>query len=165
MNGLTFRKKHRLPSEAGSAVLDLDVTPMMNVLIILIPYLISMAVFTHLAVIGFSLPPNVCVGLDAGGGTPTLKLTVVVAPDFVAITQGDDMLDSIPVAAGGYPYAVLRDKLVALRDSASVKDEIVVASRDGIQCKYLVRIMDSCREAGFSRLGLSSATVNPTGGL
>jgi biopolymer transport protein ExbD len=36
---------------------DLDVTPVMNLFMVLIPFLVSMAVFTHLAVVDFSLPP------------------------------------------------------------------------------------------------------------
>jgi biopolymer transport protein ExbD len=165
MNGLKFRKKSHAPSEVASALFDLDVTPMMNVLIILIPYLISMAVFTHLSIIDFNLPPNVGAGLDGSGGNPVLKLTVVVTPGWVAITQGEKMLDSIPVVGGEYPYAAIKARMVGLRLAADVKDEVVIASRDGIRFKYLVRIMDCCREAGFSGLGLSSATENPEGGL
>ena len=36
---------------------DLDITPMMNIFMILIPFLVSMAVFTQIAVVEFSLPP------------------------------------------------------------------------------------------------------------
>jgi biopolymer transport protein ExbD len=165
MNGLKFRKKSPIPSETASALFDLDVTPMMNVLIILIPYLISMAVFTHLAIINFNLPPNVGAELDGAAGNPILKLTVVVTPGYVAITQGEKMLDSIPAVAGEYPYDSIRVKMQGLRAVADVKDEVVIASRDGIRFKYLVRIMDCCRAAGFGRLGLSSATENPEGGL
>jgi biopolymer transport protein ExbD len=165
MMSLKFRKRLRTPSEAASALFDIDVTPMMNVLIILIPYLISMAVFTHLAMIDFSLPPNVGTGLDAAGGNPVLKLTVVVTPGYVNLTRGETVLDSIPAVNGQYPYDTLRQKIATQRAAVEVKDEVVVASRDGIRCKNLVRIMDCCREAGFSRLGLSSATENPEGGL
>jgi len=38
-------------------MIELDVTPVMNLFMVLIPFLVSMAVFTHIAVIDFSLPP------------------------------------------------------------------------------------------------------------
>ena len=49
---------HQPPSEAAD-VADLDVTPVMNMFVILIPFLVSMAVFAHVSIIEFSLPPNV----------------------------------------------------------------------------------------------------------
>jgi biopolymer transport protein ExbD len=163
MKKLAFYKGRRTPSEAAG-LCDIDITPVMNVFVILIPYLISMAVFTHLAVVDFSLPPNVGANLDASAGKPIVKLTVVVTPEYLAITQGENMLDSLPGIAGDYPYATFRQKLIERRDSTEVKDEVIIAARDGIKFKYLVRVMDNCRAAGFQKLGLSDATANPEGG-
>ena len=46
--------------------IDLDVTPVMNLFMVLIPFLVSMAVFTHIAVIDFSLPPGDAAGDSQG---------------------------------------------------------------------------------------------------
>lgn len=165
MKGLSFRKGPRPPSEAVAEVVDIDVTPVMNMFIILIPFLVSMAVFTHLSIIEFSLPPNVGAGLDPSAGKPKLKLTVIVTPDFLAVTLGERMLDSIPLLAGEYRLDVLQERLRLRREQADIKDEAVIASRDGVRFKHLVQIMDRCREAGFEKIGLSSATESPEGGI
>lgn len=165
MNRLTFLQKQRAPSELPEQTVDIDVTPVMNMFIILIPFLVSMAVFTHLYIIDFSLPPNVGTSLDDSGGKPKLKITVVVAPEYLAITRGEEMLDSIPLVSGEYQYDLLSEKLKQRRVDTEIQDEVVVAVRDVIRFKYLVRVMDRCRESGFGKLGLSSATESVEGDI
>lgn len=154
---LTFSKRNPAPSEVASETIDIDVTPVMNMFIILIPFLVSVAVFTHLTIIEFSLPPNVGMGLDISEGKPKLKMTVVVISDYLAITHGDAMLDSIPSISGGYDYASLSKQLSTRRMEIDIKDEVIVAVRDAIRFKYVVKVMDRCRDAGFEKVGLSSA--------
>ena len=157
MNSPSFMRSLRSPSEVAEAI-DIDVTPVMNMFIILIPFLVSMAVFTHLAIIEFSLPPNVGTGLDDSKGKPKLKLTVVVTPEYLAITHGENMLDSIPMADGVYDMAALAQKLGAHREKVEEKNEIIVAVRDVVRFKNAVKVMDLCRDNGFKKIGLSSAT-------
>ncbi|GAF86668.1 unnamed protein product [marine sediment metagenome] len=154
---LAFSKRNLAPSEVASEIIDIDVTPVMNMFIILIPFLVSVAVFTHLTIIEFSLPPNVGMGLDTSEGKPKLKMTVVVTSDYLAITHGDAMLDSIPVVNGEYDYISLSKQLSTHRMEIDIKDEVVVAVRDAIRFKYVVKVMDRCRDAGFEKVGLSSA--------
>jgi biopolymer transport protein ExbD len=163
---LSVGKKGFLPSEAIEAEIDIDVKPIMNVLIILIPFLVSVAVYTNLAVIDMSLPPNVTAAAGAGAANekPKLKITVVVAQSFCAITLGETLLDSIPCTGGDYAYATLAARLSARRAAAEVKDEVIVASRDKIKFKYVVRIMDTCKKTGFEKVSLASATENPGSG-
>ncbi|MBD3418812.1 MAG: hypothetical protein GF398_01720 [Chitinivibrionales bacterium] len=158
-----FVKSSRSPSEQVDMP-DVDVTPIMNMFIILIPFLVSMAVFTHLSIIELTLPPNVGAGMDDSDGKPRLKLTVVITPEYLALTRGDRMLDSLSVANGDYNYDALYAGLTRYRDSVDIQDEAILAVRDAVKFKYVVRIMDMCRDAGFSRLGLSSATNDPLEG-
>jgi biopolymer transport protein ExbD len=149
--------KRKTPSDAATEVIDIDVTPVMNVFIILIPFLVSMAVFTHLSIIEFSLPPNVGVNLDESQGKPKLKLTVVIHREYLAITHGEEMLDSIPRAGEDYNYEMLYAQLGVFREKSGIRDEIVVAVQDPIRFRYVVRVMDRCRDAGYEKIGLSSA--------
>jgi hypothetical protein len=59
--------KETTPPSASFDENDIDITPMMNMFIILVTFLVSMAVFTHVAILDFSLPPNVGAGLDVEG--------------------------------------------------------------------------------------------------
>jgi biopolymer transport protein ExbD len=61
--------KRKPPSDAASDI-ELDLTPMMSMFLILLPFLVSMAVLTHLTILEFSLPPNVAA---AGNGNPSTE--------------------------------------------------------------------------------------------
>jgi biopolymer transport protein ExbD len=153
-------KKAAYPSEAAGDVHELDLTPFMSVFIILLPYLITMVVFTQLALIKFSLPPNAGAGLVNMNEKPTLKMTVVVGSDFCSLTFGASLLDSIPSVNGEYNFTQLLLKLKERKAVSDMPDELVVASRDKVRFKNVVKVMDVCREAGFQKIGLSQATEN-----
>jgi biopolymer transport protein ExbD len=153
-----------VPSEAIDSEIDVDVKPMMNVLLILIPFLVSVAVYTRLAVIDMSLPPNVSAVASSQGDAPKLKLTVVMAPAFLTITLGETVLDSLVKYNDDYPYDSLAAHLKQRRQAAQIQDEVIVAPRDGIHFKYVVRVMDACRSTGFAKISLASATENPSDG-
>ena len=42
---------------------------------------------------------------------------------------------------------------------------LVVAVRDNVKFKHVVRIMDQCRAVGFTKIGLSNATNNAEEGV
>ena len=151
------------PSEACEDT-EVDVAPVMNMFIILVTFLISMAVFTHVAILEFSLPPNVGAGLDQSQGKPKVKLTVRLGSDYIGIVSGDRLLDSLPVAGGKFPFDSLSARIRKRRAETAIQDEVVIASRDEIPFKQVVRVMDICREAGFDKTGLSSATADPGAG-
>ena len=153
----------RTPSEAAENAVNLDITPVMNLFIIIIPFLISMAVFTHVYVVDFGVPPNVGTGLDQSQGKPKLRITVVLAPTFVAVTRGEKMLDSLATPAGVPPMDSLQARLMRRRSETEVQDEVVVAVRDAVVFDNVVKVMDACRTVGFTKLGLSSATEEPGG--
>lgn len=144
---------------------DIDVTPIMNMFIILMPFLMTMAVFTHFSILSLQLPPNVNSGLDSSSGKPVKKITVVVATQYLAITYGDAMLDSIPLKDGTYDFKVFENSLSQRKQSIDIHDEAIVAVKDQVKFQYLVRVMDICKAQGFSKLGVSSATENAATGV
>lgn len=148
-----------------SDMVDVDITPVMNMFIILIPFLISMAVFTQVSILQFSLPPNTGSELDQSGGNPKLKLTVVVAPDYYALTYGERMLDSIPSIGGESGSERLKNQIGSLRPTLDIQDETIVAVKDNVSFQRMVEVMDVCRKAGFEKIGVSSATVNAVQGI
>ena len=159
---LSLYKSMRPPSEQIETP-EIDVTPVMNMFIILIPFLVSMAVFTNLTILEFSLPPNVGVSMNNSLEKPKPKLTVRVGADYLGIVLGDTLYDSLAVTGDEFPFILLEERLRDRKSVLAVNDDIVIASRDDISFQYVVRVMDICRSAGFSNIGLSSATSDPTG--
>ncbi len=158
----SLRRNEGIPSET---IADIDVTPIMNMFIILIPFLVSMAVFTHLAVLHFALPPNAGCDLASENDIPKLKLTVVIAEEYLALTRGETMLDSVAAVSGVYDLSRLATSVARCRTDSDQADEAIVAVRNGIAFEKVVQVMDICRNAGFTKIGLSNATENPATGI
>jgi biopolymer transport protein ExbD len=75
------------------------------------------------------------------------------------------MLDSIGVRNGRYDFAALAEKLAVHGPHLAIQDKAIVAVQDSVAFRYVVAVMDRCREAGFVHIGLSSATDNPRKGV
>jgi biopolymer transport protein ExbD len=133
---------------------DLDMTPIMNLFVILVPSLVSIAVFVHIAIISVTLPP--AAGAGTGGPKKSdLKLTVSVGESGFTVSLGDALLDSLPKAAGKFDLAALTNSLTRIRDRLADKDDLVVAVDDGIIFDEVVAAMDAGRQGGFSRVSLA----------
>jgi len=154
---LTVSNRHAVPSEALEEAMDIDVTPIMNMFVVLIPFLVSMAVFTHLAVHKFTLPSEASSTLDQNSGPVKFKTTVVLTSDAVLVTLGGDQFDSLPVENGAYPFEKLKPALDKARSLAGEPDKSVVSVKDSVAFKHVVDAMDLCRESGFAEVGLTSA--------
>jgi biopolymer transport protein ExbD len=141
------------PSTKAETV-DLDVTPVMNMFVILIPFLVSMAVFTHYSVLEFGLPPSAGAG-SGGPNKADLKLTLVMHSAGFELTVGDSLMDSVSLDGnlGGLP--ALEKSLTRIRTGLNRKNEVVVAVNDGIVFDKVVQVMDLCRKTGFEKVALA----------
>lgn len=142
----------------GAAELDVDVTPIMNMFIILVPFLIGMAVFTQVAVQSFNLP-----GDEAAGEAQTrdeLPLTVALAVDRLVVAHGDVVLGALARSGADQDdeMAGLADILRRARLRLPLVGRVVVAVDDAIPCAVVVTCLDRCRESGFADVGLAAGT-------
>ena len=148
-----------LTSRRPSAGLDgpeLDVTPVMNMFIILIPFLLGMAAFTKLAAHEISLPGNQPVGVAQVEAPP-----MVVAADAsgLKVVVGDRVLTTLPRLAGALDTAGLA---AALR--AAAVDRVVVAAAPDLSAAEVVACLDAARAAGCDDVGLAAAPSAQAGG-
>lgn len=148
--------KHEEESE------ELELTPMMNVIMMLIPLLMSMAVFTKLAGIEFSLPPAAEAAGEGGGEeTPEepsadLDLSVVVTKDGFTITGTAAKLPLIPkLGNGAYDFKSLRANLKQIKEKYPAQENIVLVVEGQVVYQDIITCMDVCRETQFPNIGLS----------
>lgn len=158
-------KENRFKISDRTETAGVDVTPMMNIMIILLVMLISMSVFTRITVLSFSLPPNVGKELSNDSGKPKLKMTVVVTPEYCALTFGEKMLDSIPMTGNTNDFTMLKERIVYRKTSEYLENEAIVAVRDKVRFQAMVKVMDICRDCGFEKIGVSNATDNADSGV
>jgi len=142
---------------------DVDVTPIMNMFIILIPFLVSMAVFSHLSILQFTLPPS--AGKASGGPkSKDLKMTVLIRSNDFLLTLGETVLDSLPKLKGEFDLIKLKESLIIHRDSLKRKNDLILAIDDGIVFNEIVQTMDVCRVAGFEKIALSEGAGKAVNG-
>ncbi len=147
------------PSKAVEET-ELNIVPVMNTFLILIPFLVSMAVFAHVAIIPVNLPPD--AGMGKGAGKKDLKLTVAVARDGFRLALGEELLDSLGLKGETFDYEGLRASLARIRPNLQQQDQAIVAVSDGIVFDQVVQIMDAAREGGFPKIGLSGSAEDKT---
>ncbi len=145
--------KAQQPSIADESI-ELNLTPVMNMFLVLIPFLVSMAVFAHMAIIEVNLPQD-ATGQSTGPKSKDLKLTVTVALDGYSIVLGDSLYTALPLFNGNYLVDSLKKSLEQIRPLLSNKEQLIVAVNDGVSFEKIVDVMDVGKVSGFSKLSLS----------
>lgn len=152
-----FPVMKRVNKSLGDQVdmIDLDVTPIMNLFMVLIPFLVSMAVFTHIAVIDFSLPPAQSEVEAEGGETKELDISVVITPTGFRIVGTGKKLDMVEKERGRYRFDTFRAYLKAIKFEYPSQRSVVLVIDANVLYDDIVKFMDACRESQFPDIGLS----------
>lgn len=123
----------------------LEITAFINLIVVLVPFLLSTAVFTRLAVIDLSLPAQ-----SSGGAEQLkendLKLEVVLRPD--AIEVGDrigGLIQRIPNTAKGYDLVTLSLTMSQIKAKFPDKLEATLLAQPNTPYETLVQVMDTMR--------------------
>ncbi|RQP25341.1 ExbD/TolR family protein [Piscinibacter terrae] len=123
----------------------LEITAFINLIVVLVPFLLSTAVFTRLAVIDLSLPAQSSGGVEQLKEND-LKLEVVLRPD--AIEVGDrigGLIQRIPNTAKGYDLATLSLTMYQIKAKFPDKLEATLLAQPNTPYDTLVQVMDTMR--------------------
>lgn len=157
--GKPATKRSKRGAGAGTAEqIDLDVTPVMNLFLALIPFLVSMAVFTHLSIVEFSLPPGVSEESTAGGAneeSKELDISIVITEKGYTIMGSGQKLPQVPRNGKTYNFTVLEKQLKAIKYKYPQQESVILVVEQNILYEDIIRFMDKCRESLFPNIGLS----------
>jgi biopolymer transport protein ExbD len=136
---MRVRRLRREPS-------GLDVTAFINLIVVLVPFLLSTAVFTHLSVLDLSLPAQSTGALEKLSADK-LNLEVVIRAD--AIEVGDrigGLIQSIPKdKAGHHDIAALASVMRVIKEKFPDKTDATVLPEPNVSYDVLVQVMDALR--------------------
>ncbi len=127
-------------------VAHLEVTAFINVIVVLVPFLLSTAVFSRLAVIELSLPAKNSGAVEQLK-VDDLKLEVVIRPD--ALDVGDrigGLIQHIPSNAQGYDLASLSTLMQQVKAKFPQTKAATVLAQPDTSYDVLVHVMDTVRE-------------------
>lgn len=124
---------------------ELDVTAFINLIVVLVPFLLSTAVFTRLSVLELALPAK-SEGLEQLKAED-LKLEVVIRPD--ALDVGDrigGLIQHIPNQNGRYDTNTLAALVPQIKAKFPDKTSATVLAQPDTPYEVLVAVMDAVRE-------------------
>ena len=124
----------------------LDVTAFINLIVVLVPFLLSTAVFTRLAVLEMSLPAQATGALEKLSAE-TLNLEIVLREQ--AIEVGDrigGLIQAIPKRADGqHDLAQLGVVMRTIKERFPDKLDATVLPEPNVSYDTLVQVMDTVR--------------------
>ncbi|PTT81276.1 biopolymer transporter ExbD [Pelomonas sp. HMWF004] len=125
----------------------LEVTAFINVIVVLVPFLLSTAVFSHLAVLDLALPAQTS-GPERIDTDNLLKLEIVMRPD--ALEVGDrvgGLIQRIPSTPQGYDLATLSALMQNIKAKYPASKSASVLAQPDTSYDSLVQVMDTVRQA------------------
>ena len=121
---------------------ELDVTTFLNLMVVLVPFLLITAVFSRLTIVELNLPST------AGGPAAAeegFRVEVIVRQESIEITNGKNVIASIPNVEGDYDLETLSDFMVELKNEYPAQESASVLMGAMIPYDYLIQVMDIVR--------------------
>jgi biopolymer transport protein ExbD len=122
---------------------DINVVPMIDMMIILVFFLIFTAVFTKTNILELNLPGADAAVPDLPEG---LNLEVIIRKDVIEIAdRGTGLLKSLPRAGADYDLKGLSEYLQLVKSKYPDKQDATILLEQEIQYDTLVHVMDTVR--------------------
>lgn len=127
---------------------ELDITAFMNLIVVLVPFLLSNAVFSRLAIIELNLPAG---SSSFSNLKENLQLEVVIRRDgFEVGDRVGGLIRRVENTATGYDYKALSALMQQLKQRFPDKQDATVLSEPDTAYDVLVQTMDAVRSARTS---------------
>jgi biopolymer transport protein ExbD len=142
-------RARRLRKEAA----HLEITAFINLIVVLVPFLLSTAVFSRLAIIDLTLPAQSAAALEQVK-PDNLQLEVVVRPE--ALEVGDrigGLIQRIPATAAGPDLRALSQLIQQIKGRFPDKLEASVLAEPNTSYDTLVQVMDAVRAGHMAQDG------------
>jgi biopolymer transport protein ExbD len=138
---------------------DLQMTPIMNVFLILVPFLLLTASFVKIAILEMSLPSLTQRETPQSVTREQHKQLVL---NMLAIRQNGFELKSptfnFPFIAKKdeqYDMEQLKANLQQIKNKFPDSEDVVIQPEDVIKYDVMIKVMDRCRESGFPNISIS----------
>ena len=135
-------RRHHYKRRTKGPSHEIDVTTFLNLMVVLVPFLLITAVFSRLTIVELNLPSS------AGGPSnneDTFRVEVVVREAGIEITNGTQMIASIPKEDDEYDFQTLSDFMIELKREYPDHDAASVLMEAQIPYDYLIQVMDTVR--------------------
>ncbi|HAS53894.1 MAG TPA: biopolymer transporter ExbD [Nitrospiraceae bacterium] len=122
----------------------LNLTPMMDILTVLVVFLLVTAVFLSITVMELSIPTS---GAGVAAGKRNIVIEVIIRKTGLQISRGSRVEATIPKKDGKYDIETLSRLLVRLKEQYPGKQDATVLMEPAIEYDHLIQVMDAVRVA------------------
>ena len=155
-----MRRKHRRPLRKPTELL---LVPMIDIFTVLVTFLLMTAVFSRITIVELDLPSSQSTTVS----TPPFRLEVIVRKEGFELTNGSNLIATIPKVNGGYDLKTLGELVLSLKRDYPDADNASVLLQPEIEYDHLIQVMDVVRStelpANSELLAeLQPATAAPT---
>jgi len=143
---------------------DLNIVPMIDMMVILVFFLIFTAVFSKTNILQLNLPTSNTAAADEL--PKNLQLEIIVHPDDLLVNdKNSGPLKSLPNNAKGYDYDGLSEFMRRVKSQFPDMTKATILSGPGISYDTLVQVMDTVRVYQLPVAPFSKAELFPDIGL
>ncbi len=126
---------------------DLELTTLLNILIVLVAFLLLSAVFSKVTIQELTMPPQ------GGGGTPVVKppvtIEVIIRKNALEIGDGKLVTDTIPKVGQEYDIKELSKRLKLMKDNNMDKKDVILLVEPDIDYATMISVMDGVKFVSF----------------
>jgi biopolymer transport protein ExbD len=133
----THRRKH--------PATELNITAFMNLMVVLVPFLLMTAVFSHITILDLNLPPP--GGQDEQQPKqPPYELRVTIRENMLVISDNRrGLIKRIPTRNGKHDFASLKQTLKQVKARLPEHSGVTILAEQTTSYDDLIRAMDSSR--------------------
>jgi len=134
---------------------DLNITPVMNIFLILVPFLLLTAVFVRISIIEFSLPSSDTTTEANQDKTPPVVTILTIRDSGFELKSKDISNTPITKKNAQFDYQLLVEQLRKVKERYARTQDIIIVPDAQIKYDVIIQVMDRCRENGFPNISIS----------
>ena len=134
------RRIHRRKHPAA----ELNITAFMNLMVVLVPFLLMTAVFSHITILDLNLPPPGAI--DKQPKKPPYELRVTIRGNMLVISDNRlGLIKRIPSKGDEHDFARLKQTLKQVKARLPLHSNITILAEQKTSYNDLIRTMDNAR--------------------
>ncbi|MCW9055870.1 MAG: biopolymer transporter ExbD [Gammaproteobacteria bacterium] len=124
---------------------ELNITAFMNLMVVLVPFLLMTAVFSHMTILELNLPAADSATNDASK-KPVFELIVTIRDKAIILSDNQGgIIKKIPAKQTGHNFVLLTETLKLVKSRFPEKTNATILSEANISYELLVQVMDAVR--------------------
>ena len=136
---------------------DVNIIPVMNIFLLLIPFLLLTAAFVRLAIVEISLPTLNTDRTNQVQETPKNLVLILLSVKEKGFQLKSPGFKFNPVNKNNnrYNYDKIIEQLKQIKTKHPHAEDIFIAPEAEVKYDIIIKVMDRCREIGFPNVSLS----------